>query len=161
MVEFKVGSDGPKLMEINGRVWGSLPLAVHSGVDFPARLADLYLHGPPDPDVPPFVNYKAGVRVRNLELDLAWIRQVLRGEQIDFPARMPRRREALSALVGILNPSYRFDILSLSDPRPGAVEVYHIMTRLGKKTKKIIKRDRTEASLGLSGDRSCREESGV
>src|SRR5260370_21799115 len=35
MVEFKVGSEGPKLMEINGRVWGSLPLAVHSGMDFP------------------------------------------------------------------------------------------------------------------------------
>ena len=28
MVEFKVGADGYHLMEINGRVWGSLPLAV-------------------------------------------------------------------------------------------------------------------------------------
>jgi predicted ATP-grasp superfamily ATP-dependent carboligase len=37
MVEFKVGQDGPKLMEINGRVWGSLPLAVQCGMDFPAR----------------------------------------------------------------------------------------------------------------------------
>src|SRR3712207_1619892 len=27
MVEFKVGAEGPKLMEVNGRVWGSLPLA--------------------------------------------------------------------------------------------------------------------------------------
>ena len=34
MVEFKVGTDA-RLMEINGRVWGSLPLAVKSGMDFP------------------------------------------------------------------------------------------------------------------------------
>jgi biotin carboxylase len=39
MVEFKVGGGGPKLMEVNGRVWGSLPLAVMSGVDFPSLLA--------------------------------------------------------------------------------------------------------------------------
>ena len=43
MVEFRVGPDGPALMEINGRVWGSLPLAVRSGVDFPIRLAELHL----------------------------------------------------------------------------------------------------------------------
>ena len=32
------GPAGPVLMEINGRIWGSLPLAVKSGVDFPAEL---------------------------------------------------------------------------------------------------------------------------
>jgi predicted ATP-grasp superfamily ATP-dependent carboligase len=35
MVEFKSSVGGPRLMEINGRVWGSLPLAVRSGMDFP------------------------------------------------------------------------------------------------------------------------------
>ena len=47
MVEFKVGPEGAHLMEINGRIWGSLPLAVRAGMDFPARLADLFLDGPP------------------------------------------------------------------------------------------------------------------
>jgi len=44
MVEFKRDKrDGKyKLMEINGRWWGSLPLAVAAGVDFP-RLYSLYL----------------------------------------------------------------------------------------------------------------------
>ena len=37
----------PVLMEINGRVWGSLPLAVRSGMDFPRKLVELYLDGPP------------------------------------------------------------------------------------------------------------------
>ena len=44
MIEFKVGAR-VVLMEINGRVWGSLPLAVFSGVDFPNLLAELYLGG--------------------------------------------------------------------------------------------------------------------
>lgn len=40
MVEFKrdVRDDRPKLMEINGRFWGSLQLAVDAGVDFPDLL---------------------------------------------------------------------------------------------------------------------------
>ena len=43
MVEFKVADDGARLMEINGQVWGSLPLAVQSGIDFPAALVELWL----------------------------------------------------------------------------------------------------------------------
>ena len=41
MVEFKLDArDGvAKLMEINGRFWGSLQLAVDAGVDFPAILS--------------------------------------------------------------------------------------------------------------------------
>src|SRR5919201_817829 len=43
MVEFRVGPEGPVLMEVNGRIWGSLPLAVKSGVDFPLRLLELHV----------------------------------------------------------------------------------------------------------------------
>ncbi len=68
MVEFKVGPGGPHLMEINGRIWGSLPLAVFSGMDFPARLADLLLNGPPSPlPAAPDTDYRVGVKARNLE----------------------------------------------------------------------------------------------
>ena len=39
MVEFKVATDGsPYVIEVNGRFWGSLQLAVDSGVDFPLML---------------------------------------------------------------------------------------------------------------------------
>jgi hypothetical protein len=40
MVEFKHDrrDDTPKLMEINGRFWGSLQLAIDAGVDFPSLL---------------------------------------------------------------------------------------------------------------------------
>jgi predicted ATP-grasp superfamily ATP-dependent carboligase len=45
MVEFKrdIRDGKAKLMEINGRFWGSLQLAVSSGMDFPALCLDYYL----------------------------------------------------------------------------------------------------------------------
>jgi len=50
MVEFKrdIRDGRAKLMEINGRFWGSLQLAVSSGVDFPALSLDYYLGRKPD-----------------------------------------------------------------------------------------------------------------
>jgi len=49
MVEFKrdVRDRRAKLMEINGRFWGSLQLAISSGVDFPAICLDYYLDNKP------------------------------------------------------------------------------------------------------------------
>jgi len=42
MVEFKRDSDGtPRLMEINPRFWGSLQLAIRSGIDFPYLYSQL------------------------------------------------------------------------------------------------------------------------
>src|SRR5690606_10963377 len=102
MVEFKVGKKGARLMEINERVWGSLPLAVHSGMDFPARLASLYLNGhgasPPAPDTA----YTIGLRSRNLELDVVWIATVLRGKRRYPFLKFPPRTAALTALLGML-----------------------------------------------------------
>jgi predicted ATP-grasp superfamily ATP-dependent carboligase len=122
MVEFKLGRDGPRLMEINGRVWGSLPLAVKSGMDFPRLLASLHLEGPP-PAGPVATRYRVGVRSRNLELDIVWIASVLRGRTRYACLPAPPRRHALGALVGLLDPRCKYDILSLDDPRPGLAEI--------------------------------------
>jgi len=135
MVEFKVGAAGPKLMEINGRVWGSLPLAVLSGVDFPAGLAELYLRQPPKNGAASETRYAVGLRARNLELDVLWIAAVLRGKRRYPFLAMPSRREGLAALLGLWNPAYKFDILSLEDPLPGLVELFKIVVKLGHKLK--------------------------
>jgi predicted ATP-grasp superfamily ATP-dependent carboligase/thymidylate kinase len=129
MVEFKVGPAGPKLMEINGRVWGSLPLAVRSGMDFPARLAELYLHGPPDHETMPDTSYTVGVRARDLELEMVWIVSVLAGRWRDPIGVTPSRCQGLKALVQLFNPAYKFDILSLNDPCPGLAEILKIISR--------------------------------
>jgi hypothetical protein len=133
MVEFKVGKTGPRLMEINGRVWGSLPLAVQSGMDFPGRLVELYLWGPPQPGTPPVTAYQVGVRTRNLELEILWIASVLAGRRRYPFLETPPRSQGLVALVELLHPAYRCDILSLGDPRPGLAEVGQIARKLGRK----------------------------
>lgn len=62
MVEFKRDErDGlPKLMEINGRFWGSLQLAVDAGVNFPSLVMQT-VTGDAFPPQPP---YRVGVRER-------------------------------------------------------------------------------------------------
>ena len=124
MVELTVGSAGPRLMEVNGRIWGSLALAVDAGVDFPRLLADALVGAPPpEPPVP-----RPGVRTRNLELELRWILAVLRDRRPAFVPRIPRRR-ALRAALGLVVPRPRFDVQRLADPLPGLVDLLRIATR--------------------------------
>lgn len=128
MVEFKIGRDGPRLMEINGRIWGSLPLAVKSGVDFPARLAELYLDGPTN-GRPPETTYPIGVRSRHLELEAVWITSVLRKKRRYPFLTVPRRRDALQAAAHLLHPADGYDILDRHDPGPGVAEVLKILAK--------------------------------
>ena len=62
MVEFKTDDRNgePVLMEINGRFWGSLQLAIDAGVDFPRLLVDCAA-GQPAPAPAP---YRVGTRLR-------------------------------------------------------------------------------------------------
>ena len=129
MVEFKVGTQGGKLMEINGRIWGSLPLAVFSGMDFPARLASLYVDGPPTTDNGPDTRYKVGVKARNVERDLVWIASVLLGRRRSGSLPVPGRREALVGMLGLLNPLTRSDLLAWDDPLPGLAELPAIVQK--------------------------------
>jgi predicted ATP-grasp superfamily ATP-dependent carboligase len=133
MVEFKLGKEGPRLMEINGRIWGSLPLAVKSGMDFPARMAELYLRNPPEADGPPDTTYALGVRSRNLDLEILWIGSALRGTQRFQSLPLPGRRQALAAALRLLYPGDGFDVLARDDPRPGMAEIARIAAKLRRK----------------------------
>lgn len=124
MVEFRRGKDGiGNLMEINGPVWGSMPLAVRAGMDFPGRLAELLLDGPPPAGQPVATDYRRGVRVRNLRLDLAWIAAVLGGRHHQRGLPWPGRQAGISALASILDPRIADDLFSRSDPGPGLAQI--------------------------------------
>jgi hypothetical protein len=111
-------------MEINGRVWGSLPLAVRAGVDFPGRLADLLLDGAPAKGVTARdTGYRPGVRARNLRLDIAWIGSVLSGRRRQRGMPWPSRRQAVGAMVGLLDPRIGDDLMSWRDPAPGLAQL--------------------------------------
>jgi predicted ATP-grasp superfamily ATP-dependent carboligase len=53
------------LLEINSRFWGSMPLPISLGIDFPNLLYDLIVLGKKHDKI----NYKVGMRSRNLVLD--------------------------------------------------------------------------------------------
>jgi predicted ATP-grasp superfamily ATP-dependent carboligase len=126
MVEFKSSAGGPRLMEINGRVWGSLPLAVRSGMDFPRHLAELTLNGPP-PDGELDTSYRVGVRARNLKLDLVWIANVLLGRKHYSFLPAPRRTQAITALLELFHPRLKSDVFMLEDPWPGVAELRDVV----------------------------------
>jgi hypothetical protein len=68
MVEYKIeaATGTPYLMEVNGRFWGSLQLAIDAGVDFPTLL----ISAATGRFVGPQPSYRPGVRLRSLWRDL-------------------------------------------------------------------------------------------
>jgi predicted ATP-grasp superfamily ATP-dependent carboligase/thymidylate kinase len=128
MVEFRVGPRGPAFMEVNGRIWGSLPLALQAGVDFPGALADLVMD---DRQPPVHVtgglpgSYPTGVRSRSLSLEISWIGTVL-ARRTAGPVPLPPRREALRVALRLLSPRDGWDMLSTEDPGPGLAEIARV-----------------------------------
>lgn len=131
MVEFKVGPDGPSLMEINARPWGSLPLATRSGVDFPALAAEVHMGHGPAPVAP---TYRVGVRSRDLRLELMWIAAVLRGARANGVDHPPRG-EAVRAALRLALPGDGYDVLSARDLGASIADVRQAVRHLAKKTK--------------------------
>lgn len=76
MVEFRVDRKSGQwfLLELNGRFWGSLPLATAAGADFPYYLYQLLVEG--KRTFPQ--SYTVGLRGRNLPRDARWFWRSLR-----------------------------------------------------------------------------------
>ena len=121
MVEFKVDERDqlPKLMEINPRVWGSMPLAIASGVDFPYLLFKLAIDG----DVQELRSFKEGVKMRFLINDIR--------AALSYLAKGKRKIVYLRKFIkDIFDTNVKEGILSLSDPKPGLVNIIKAIRRL-------------------------------
>lgn len=116
MVEFKRDPrDGlPKLMEINGRFWNSLPLAVAAGVDFPLLLYRLAMDG----EVPECFAYRLGVKSRWLTGDLRHLAEVMRGRPRGWAHEFPSRWGTLRDVLRTSGGDVRYDELWPSDRLP-------------------------------------------
>jgi protein-tyrosine-phosphatase/CelD/BcsL family acetyltransferase involved in cellulose biosynthesis/predicted ATP-grasp superfamily ATP-dependent carboligase len=126
MFEFRLGGEegshggGWVLLEVNARPWGSMPLAVGLGVDFPYRWYALLVDGV---ETPP-VSYRTGIYGRNLIPDL-W--SILSDAQ--------RIRDSAGSLTGfaasrasefgrIFTRREIQDVLVRDDPAPGLLEIW-------------------------------------
>lgn len=136
MVEFRRSAEDGRayLMEINGRFWGSLQLAVDSGVDFPRLLLESMKCGPIA--APP--TFRTGVRLRWWLGDLDQLLIRLRGRVPAYrlpPGDSGRLRALLSFLIP-WRPGDRSEVFRLSDPQPAfheAVEWFrHLLMRSRK-----------------------------
>jgi glycosyltransferase involved in cell wall biosynthesis/predicted ATP-grasp superfamily ATP-dependent carboligase len=97
MVEFRDdGVNAPYLIEVNGRFWGSLQLAVSAGVDFPHLwLALLRNHR-----LPPSRGYVEGVTLRWLWGDVKRFLYILAGAPRGYPGPYPSVWQGVRELLG-------------------------------------------------------------
>jgi predicted ATP-grasp superfamily ATP-dependent carboligase len=107
------------VMEVNGRLWGSLQLAIDAGVDFPALLVDAAL-GRAVAQPP---TYQEGVRLRWWWGDVNHLLARLRhsGDRLSLPPDAPTRGALLRQFFA-WRPADRNETLRADDPRPFLVD---------------------------------------
>lgn len=129
MVEYRYDPDTGRaaLMEINGRFWGSLPLAWHAGAPFVwysyAVLGKGQIPGPRP--------YRAGLRCVYMIPELKRLAVILFApDRIRNKAlRFSRARETLALLGGLLDPRRRYYLFTLSDPLPALRDGGHALAK--------------------------------
>jgi len=114
MVEFRDDGIQPWLMEVNGRFWGSLQLAIAAGCDFPRLWAQVLTDQPIDPSEP----YREGVTMRWLWGDVKRFLYILAGPPAGYPGTYPSVAQGLRDLFGRQPPGTRLEDWDPHDPWP-------------------------------------------
>ena len=118
------------LMEVNGRFWGSLELAVDAGVDFPF-LAFQLARGI-RPVAPP--EYQPGVRNRWIlgDLDHMLLRLFRSADALDLPDGADSTTRTLLDFLKVVQPKLHYEVISATDWRPFACELRHYVRDMGR-----------------------------
>ena len=119
MFEFKRNASGAWIMlEVNARPWGSLPLPVALGVDFPYRWYRLVVDGMETPPVP----YQVGIFGRNLIPDL--MAALADAELHETPLRKAGAlAQRIAGARRLLINAERQDVFVRDDPAPARAEL--------------------------------------
>ena len=129
MVEYRWGplTDNAVLMEINGRYWGSYPLAVHCEAGF-ALFAYHAGNGLPLPQLPP---PKANIRCRMVATEIKRLVRILLHPKriVDKSFRIRRAYELWRFVTDFLRPNVRYYVWSLSDPRPFVADLRNLVRK--------------------------------
>ncbi len=118
------------LLETNARFWGSLPLPLSLGVDFPRYLYDLLVHQRRHAPV----QYAFGTRSRNIVLDgLNLVKSICRIRRNEIGAWLAECARFLLQPVGWLTGRERSDSFVLDDLRPAFAECVALMKNISQK----------------------------
>lgn len=119
MVEFKRDlRDGKaKLMEVNGRFWGTLQLAIICGIDFPVLLLDLLQNKKPEKLIN---DYAVGHKMKWFlgTLDHLLIRLKNSDGELNLPPDAPSKWRCLLDFLKIKEKNTSFDVLNWHDLHP-------------------------------------------
>lgn len=136
MVEFIHSAKDDKyyFLEINGRFWGSLALALHCGVDFPRALMECYRTGRVA-SVNNTPGYPVGRRCRNVfPGELSYLASVFKTSKAEGGSATPSRARVIGEQVLlVLNPAVRHDHFWLKDPGPGLIQAGRALGHIGTK----------------------------
>ncbi len=129
MVEFKVDlrDNLPKLMEINGRFWGSLQLAIDAGVDFPALL----INTTTNKNAEPVLEYKIGTKTRWLLGDIDSLLMILFKNKtgLKLPPNHRGKKRYLLEFFKFWEKKMYYEVLSKGDLRPWLYELSQWLRR--------------------------------
>ena len=112
-------------MEVNGRFWGSLQLAIDAGVDFPWLLYQLAMGRAVDP----VDGYRTGVRSRCLLGDLTRLCKVLAGSELPPGLRFPDRMRSILQFLNFFDSNTRCEENRWNDINPFFFKLAHFMRR--------------------------------
>ncbi len=130
MVEFKIDEkdNKPKLMEINGRFWNSLPLAIISGVDFPFLLYKMFK----GEKLKPISNYKTGVKCRWLSGDVYRLFKIIKGE---YNKKMYSESifKTLKDFFKFFEKDLHYDHFCFDDPMPAFIDILNSFKKILQK----------------------------
>jgi predicted ATP-grasp superfamily ATP-dependent carboligase len=122
MVEYKQDQTTGEyhLMEVNGRFWGSLQLAIDAGIDFPDILIRAALGESPSPQL----EYRAGVQTRWLlgDVDHVLARLTRSRSRLGLDGTAPGRARVCWDFLRAFFPPVRQEVFRTSDPRPAMQE---------------------------------------
>jgi predicted ATP-grasp superfamily ATP-dependent carboligase len=119
------------LMEINGRFWGSLPLAYHAGAAFPWQLYRVFGMGLPVEQQA----YRSGLRCRFMIPETKRLLRILfRQSAIADRTLVFRRLPELGVyLADFIRPQTRYYVFQLKDPMPLLCDIGQTLGALWRK----------------------------
>jgi predicted ATP-grasp superfamily ATP-dependent carboligase len=140
MMEYKedARTGQPFLMEVNGRFWGSLQLAIDAGVDFPYLVYQLALGRTPK-SAPA---YQIGVKSRWLlgDVDHLLLRLCKSDRELCLPPSAPSRLQAVKDFLRFSQPDLHYEDADADDLRPFLYELGQNTKSLSASAARLLRR---------------------
>lgn len=129
MVEYRhdPASGESALMEINGRFWGSLPLAYHAGAGFASLCYRLMGDGGAVEPAP----YRGGVRCRYMVPETKRLARILfaPGKIADKTLKFGKLSEFAGYVTDFMRPGSRYYVFELADPKPFFSDIVQMLRK--------------------------------